>query len=46
VDSAELTSPDDEALELGSGANTFMNGLLSTGATGLSSMRVDSAAMS
>nr|GEY37141.1 hypothetical protein [Tanacetum cinerariifolium] len=44
VDSVKLISPDDEASELGFGANTFMKGVLSTGAIGFSSMKVDSAA--
>ncbi|GJR59368.1 hypothetical protein Tco_1501530 [Tanacetum coccineum] len=41
VDSVELTSPDDDASEVGSGANMFIKGLLSTGANGFSSTRVE-----
>ncbi|GKD78065.1 hypothetical protein Tco_1340686, partial [Tanacetum coccineum] len=44
-DSVQLRSPDDDASDLGSRANTFMKGSLSIGAKRLSSMRVDSATM-
>nr|GFC85849.1 hypothetical protein [Tanacetum cinerariifolium] len=44
VDFAELTFSDDDASQLGSEANTFTKGSLSTGAKGLFSMIVDPAA--